>query len=97
MGRQVTGHEIHIVRQILPSAGNAFDLRLAAQFSFGADFTRDARDFRSEGAKLIDHGVDGIFEFEEFAADVHGDFLGQVAIGNRRGYGGNVADLGSQV
>ena len=52
---QVGGHGVHVVGQILPGAADAFDLRLAAELAFGADFARHARHFRGEGVELIDH------------------------------------------
>jgi hypothetical protein len=48
---------------------------LAAEFAFGADFAGHPGDFVGEGGELVDHGVDGAFEFEYFAAGVDGDFL----------------------
>src|SRR4030095_13419544 len=40
---QIACHQVHGVGQIGPGAGDAFDLRLTTQFSFRADFARDAR------------------------------------------------------
>src|SRR5205807_2122142 len=34
---QVTGHEIHAVGEVLPGAGHAADVRLAAELALGAD------------------------------------------------------------
>ena len=45
---QVAGHQVHAVGQVGPGAGDAFDLRLAAELAFGADFARDAGHFRRE-------------------------------------------------
>jgi len=39
---------------------------LAAQFAFGANFTRHAGYFRGENAQLLNHGVDDIREAKEF-------------------------------
>src|SRR5262249_48096432 len=49
------------------------------------------------GAELVHHGVDGVLQLEDLAADVHGDLLGQVAVGHGGGDGGDVADLGGEV
>src|SRR5262249_10178937 len=95
--RQVAGHEIDVIREVLPGAGNAFDDRLPAEFSFGTHFAGHARDFRGEGGELIDHRVDGVFQFENLALDVDRDFLGEVAIGDGGGYRGDIADLRGQV
>src|SRR5262249_37130845 len=43
--RQVAGHRVDTVSQVLPGAGDALDLRLAAQLAFGADLARDAGNF----------------------------------------------------
>ena len=75
LGGEVRGHEVDVVGQILPGAGDALDVGLAAELSLGADFLRDARDLRGEGVELIDHRVDGVLQLENLAADVDGDLL----------------------
>ncbi len=47
---QIAGHQVHVVGQIRPGAGDAFDLRLAAELAFGADLAGDARHFRREAS-----------------------------------------------
>ena len=49
---------------------------------FGADFLRDARDFRRERAQLVDHRVDGFLQLQDLAADVDRDLARQVAAGD---------------
>ena len=71
--------------------------RLTAEFAVGADFASDAGDFGGEGAELIDHRVDGVFQFENFALHVDGDFAGEVAAGDGGGDFGDVADLAGEV
>src|SRR5207249_8221814 len=70
---------------------------LPAQLAFGADLAGDAGDFRGKGTELIDHGVDGVFQLEDFTFDIDGDFFGQVAVGDGGGDGGDVAHLGSKI
>ena len=70
---------------------------LAAELAFGADLAGDAGDFGGKGIELIDHGVDGFFELEDLAADIDGDFLGQIAVGDGDGNVGDVAHLGGQI
>ena len=94
---KVSGHGVDRVGQVLPGAGDAGHLRLAAQAAFGTDFARDAGNFTGEGVELVHHGVDGFFEQQDFAADVHGDFLGKVAAGNGRGDLGDVTYLAGKV
>ena len=94
---EVAGHEVDVVGEILPGAADAGDLGLAAEFAFGADFAGDAGDFAGEGVELVDHRVDGVFEFENFALHVDGDLAREVAAGHGGGDFGDVADLGGQV
>ena len=48
---QVAGQLVDVVGEVLPRAGDAFDLGLAAELAFGADLFRDARDLRGERAR----------------------------------------------
>ena len=73
LGRQVAGHGVHAVRQILPGSADALHFRLAAQFTFRADFARHARHFAGERVELIHHRVDGVLQLQNFAAHVHRD------------------------
>src|SRR6185437_6253147 len=94
---EVRRHHVDVVGQVIPHAADAAHLRLAAELAFGADLARDARHLRSEGVELIHHGIDGGLELEDLALDVDGDFLRQVAIGDRRRDVGDVADLPGEV
>ena len=82
---QVGGHHVDVVGEVLPRAGDAGDLRLAAELALGADLARDAGDLAGEGAELLDHRVDGVLELEDLALRVDGDLLREVAVGDRRG------------
>ncbi len=94
---EVRRHEVDAVGQILPGAGDAGHLRLAAELAFGADLAGDAGDFRGEGVELVHHGVDGVLELENFAAHVDRDLARQVAARHGRGHMGDVADLVGKV
>jgi hypothetical protein len=48
-------------------------LRLAAEPAFGADLARDAGHLAGKAVELIDHGVDGVFQLENFTADIDRD------------------------
>ena len=76
---QVGGQQVDVVGQVLPGAGDARHLRLAAQLAFGADLARHARHFAGEAVQLIDHRVDGLLQLQDLAAHVDGDLLRQVA------------------
>ncbi len=90
---EVAGHEVDVVGEVFPGAGDAGHLRLAAQLAFGADFAGHAGDFAGEGVELVHHGVDGVLQLENFALHVHGDLARQVAAGHGGGDFGDVADL----
>src|SRR5205807_4966780 len=62
-----------------------------------AELAGDAGEHGGEGVLLVDHDVDGVLQLEDLAADVDGDLLGQVAIGDRGRDLGDVAHLGGQV
>src|SRR6185312_6935818 len=94
---QVRRHEVDRVGQVLPRAGHAGHHGLSAELAFGADLARHARDLGGERAQLIDHRVDRVLELEDLALDVDGDFLAEVAVGDRRGHLGDVAHLPGQV
>src|SRR5262249_5952029 len=80
---QVAGHRVDAVGQVLPGAGDARDFSLAAELAVGADLAGDAGHLGGEGVELIDHGVDGLFQLEDFTADVHRDLFGQIALRHR--------------
>src|SRR5205823_13337188 len=46
---------------------------------------------------LIDHRVDGVLQFQDFALHRHGDLLCQVAVGDGGGDVGDVAHLSGEV
>ena len=94
---KVAGHEVYVVGKIFPRTTDARHLRLTAQLAFCSHFAGHARHFAGKCIELIDHRVDGVFEFENFAFHVHGDFARQIAASNGGGYLGNVAHLGGQV
>ena len=83
--------------KILPRAGHAGHHRLAAEAPVGADLARHARHFRGERPELVDHRVDGFLELQNLAAHVDGDLLGKIAVGDRDGDVGDVADLRREV
>ena len=97
LARQVAGHEVHVIRQVLPRAAHAGHLRLTAEFSFRAHFASHARHFSGERVQLVHHRVDGVFQLENFALHVHGDFAREVAACHGRSHFRNVAHLRGQV
>src|SRR5215213_10201088 len=69
LAREVRGHEVHVVGEVLPRAGHAGDLRLAAELALGADLARHARDLVGERAELVDHRVHGGADAGELALE----------------------------
>src|SRR4029077_2026732 len=94
---QVGGHEVDVVGQVLPGAGDAGHLGLAAELAFGADLARHARHFGGKRVELVHHGVDGVLQLQNFAAHVDGDLARQVAARHGGGDVGDVAHLRGQV
>ena len=68
LGCQVAGHRVDVVGQVLPGAGDAAHVGLAAELALGADLAGDARDLAGEGVELVDHRVDGFLELQDLAA-----------------------------
>src|SRR5207253_465324 len=97
LGGEVAGHVVDVVGEVLPDARDPLDLGLAAELTLGADLAGHPGDFRCVAARLSSDVVDGVLELEDLAPDVDGDLLRQVAVGDRRGDVGDVADLGRQV
>ena len=50
LARQVAGHEVHAVGEVLPRAGDAFHVGLPAELAFGAHLAGHAGHFRGERA-----------------------------------------------
>src|SRR5207245_1397552 len=97
LARQVAGHEVHVVGEVFPDAGDSLDVGLAAQPAFGAHLARDTRHLVGKGVELVDHGVDRLLELEDLALDVDGDLLREVAVRDTGGDLGDVANLARQV
>ncbi len=91
------GHVVDRVGEVLPRPADALHFGLAAEFPFRADFARHARDFRSERAELVDHRVDRVLQFQDLAANLDGDLLGEVAVGDGGRDLGDVAHLAGEV
>ena len=94
---EVAGHGVDGVGQILPGSGHARHHGLAAQFAVRAHFAGHARHFRSEGAQLVHHRVDGFFQLQNFAAHIDRDLAREIAAGHGGRHLGDVAHLAGQV
>src|SRR5205085_8697753 len=94
---QVLGHRVDVVGEILPGARDARHDSLAAEFPFGPYFAGDTADFGSESVELVHHGVDRVFQLENFALHIDGDLAGEIALGDGGRHLGNVPDLCREV
>ena len=94
---EVGRHRVDVIGQIFPRTRYARHHRLPTERTLGADLTRHAAHLKGEAVQLVHHGIDGIFQFQNFAAHRHGNFLRQVTIRHRRGHLGNVTYLRREV
>jgi hypothetical protein len=82
---QVGGHDVHVLGEVLPGAGDPGHLGLAAELALRADLARHAGDLRGEGGELGDHRVDRVRQRGDLALGLDRDRLGEVALGDRGG------------
>ena len=68
-------------------------MRLAAELAFGSNFACHAGHLAGERIELIDHGVDGVLQLENFAAGVDRDLRREIPFRHGGGDAGDVADL----
>ena len=85
---QVAGHEVDVLGEVPPGAGDAAHLGLAAELALGADLARHAGHLVGERGQLVDHRVHGradlqVFALEGLALDFQRHLLGQVALRHR--------------
>jgi len=66
---------VHVIGQIFPSSANTFHIGLTTEATFSTDLFRNPSDLGSEGVQLIHHGINGVFQLENFTARIHCDFL----------------------
>src|SRR5207248_46876 len=94
---KVSCHGVHVVGEVLPHAGDAANLGLAADPAFGADFKGHAGDLGGKGIELVHHGVDRVLELEDFATHIHRHLFSEVAVSNSGRHVRDVPDLAGQV
>src|SRR5207237_6790910 len=83
LGRETGGELVDLLGGGLPGPGRARHTRLAAEAALGTDLACHAGDFTGEPIQLIDHAVDRVLQLEDLAANIDGDLLGEVALGDR--------------
>src|SRR5205807_9275734 len=62
LARQVGGHEVDVVGEVLPGAAHASDVGLAAELALGGNIARDNGRLAGEGVALVDQNVDGVLQ-----------------------------------
>ena len=95
--RQIGGHDVDGVGEVLPGTGHALHDRLTAKLSFRPDLARHTGDLGRERVELVDHGINGVLQLENFAFDVDRDLARQVAAGDGRRDFGDVSHLRGEV
>src|SRR5690606_36582394 len=88
---------VHAVGEVLPGAGHVTDVRLCPQPALGAHLARHAGHLGGEAAQLIHGGVHRLRQLENLALGLHGDLLGEVAVGDGGRDLGDVAHLEGQI
>ena len=72
---RLRGQQVDVVGEVLPRAGDAGHVGLAAELAFGADLARHARHLGGERAQLLDHRVERLLQLQDLAAHVDRDLL----------------------
>src|SRR6185295_9827451 len=65
--RQVAGHAVHVVGQVLPGPADALHPGLPTELALGADFASHAGDLGGKRAELVHHRVHRLADSEELA------------------------------
>src|SRR5207249_3454551 len=94
---QVGRHEVDVVGEVLPRAGDAAHVRLPAELAFGADLARHAGHFRCERVELVHHDVEGVLQLQDLALDVDGDVFGKVPVRDGLGHVGDISHLAREI
>ena len=80
---EIGGEQVDVAGKVLPGAGGAGNIGLAAKPTFDSDLARDVRDLVGESGKRVGHVVDGVGKRSDFALRLHGETLAQTAVRHR--------------
>src|SRR5207245_1368512 len=94
---EVVSERVDVVRQVLPRAADALDVRLAAEAPLGAHFLCDARYLRGERPQLVDHRVNGLLQLGHLARRLDRARLRDIALCRSGCDLGDVAHLRREV
>ena len=97
LGGEIRRQHVHVGDQVLPGAGGAGHVRLAAEPAFHTHLARHRGHLVGEDRERGGHGVDGVAERGDLALRFHRQTLAQVAIGDRGHHFHDAADLFRQV
>ena len=75
LGGEICRQQVHVAGEVLPRAGRAGHVRLAAEASFHADFAGNRRHLLREGGERIRHVVDRFGQRGDLALRGHGQVL----------------------
>ena len=79
---EVGGEQVDVAGEVLPGAGRAGHVRLAAEPPFDADFARDVGHLLGERRQRVGHVVDRLGERGDLALGFDRQLLAQVAVGD---------------
>ena len=72
---EVGGQQVDVAGEVLPGAGGAGHVRLAAEPAVDADLARHVGHLVGEGRERVGHVVDGVGERRDLALGLHGQAL----------------------
>ena len=82
--REIGGQQVDVAGEILPGAGGSGDVRLPSEPAVHAYFAGHVSHLIGEGGERIGHVVDRVSERRDLALGLHGEALGEVAVGHGR-------------
>src|SRR5205823_14567890 len=94
---QVGRHKVHVVHQVLPRAGGARALHLAAEAALRADLAAEPGELAGEPVEHVHQAVHGVPELHYLSTGIDGRLAGEVAAGDRGRHFRDVAELTGQV
>ena len=95
--REVIGQLVDVVGEVFPRSRDPFDLGLSPKLTLGAHLLGHAGDLAGKSVEVVHHRVDGLFQLQDLALDVHGDLLREIALGHGSRHLGDVTDLPREV
>src|SRR6185295_6162065 len=94
---EVGGQQVDVAGEVLPGAGGAGDVGLAAEPSLDANFAGDVGHLLGKRRQRVGHVVDGFGQRRDLALRLDRQFLPQVAVGHRGHDLDDAADLVGEV